>query len=298
MLRRSRVLAGGVLGLAGALTLSGGALSTFATRTLSAGSTKPTTDTDGDNLPDMLEYVAQSDPYRADSDNDGRRDFVEVAEFTSPLTRDTAKPDPDAFRLLMNTTEESNGQRIVWLHLLFRVRSGLLSDVRGFSLFLDHRGERVSLDWIVPIALSEIRVQADPMHGALLRLTLRIPLLPPLETMSPVTFGAYCDIRSTVHRSGSVLFSIYGDLFTLVPLGGLLFMHAANPVQATSPFWSSNKACTLSMQVQGAGKGWVLCEVDKASCEVSQTMQCVPDCAALKGHTIFVPDGLGLILGG
>lgn len=296
MLRRSRVLAG-VLGLAGVSTMSG-VLPTFASRTLSAGATRPTTDTDGDNLPDMLEYVAQSDPLRADTDNDGRRDFVEVAEFTSPLTRDAARPMPDAFRLLMNTTEESNGQRIVWLHVLVRIRSGLLSDFKGLSLFLDYRGQRVSLDPIVPFALADLGLQADPVHGALIRVSLRIPLLPPLETMSPVTFGGYCDIRNTIHRSGSVLFSIYGDLFTLVPLGETLFMHAANPVQSTSPFWANNKACTLTMQVQGVGKGWVLCEVEKANCDVSQTMQCVPDCAALKGHTIFVPDGLGLILGG
>jgi hypothetical protein len=296
MLRRSRVLAGSLLGLIGVLIMSG--VLPFASRTLSAGPAKPTTDTDGDNLPDMIEYVAQSDPYRADSDNDGRRDFVEVAEFTSPMTPDAARTTPDAFRLLMNTTEESNGQRLIWLHVLLRIRSGLLSDFKGLTLFLDHRGERISLDPIVAYTLSDVGLQADPVHGTLIRVSLRIPLLPPLETMSPVTFGGYCKIRNTVHASGSVLFSIYGDLFTLVPLGGTLFMHAANPVQSTSPFWGNNKACTLTMQVQGTGKGWVLCEVDKASCEVSQTMQCVPDCAALKGHTVFIPDGLGLILGG
>lgn len=270
---------------------------------LHASPLTPLHDTDGDLLPDMLEAVVQSVPDMADSDGDGRDDFVEQLEYSPPMIKDNGNLQNDGFRVLLHSTSLPNNGELLWIHLLFRMRSGLPTDLKMISLFLDAAGTRVSIDGLMTSGLVEIRDRMDPVQGLLVRVTMRIPTWAKTRSsieQNPLTFGAYALIHKKVFMGGSMLLHKNMEYLTLNPVQkNVLVAQSTNPVSATSPFWSTQKRCRITLQVQGAGRHGLWCEVKKAACEASHKVsRCTPSCAGLLGGTFVVPDGLPFIIGG
>ncbi|MAE75313.1 MAG: hypothetical protein CMJ85_00355 [Planctomycetes bacterium] len=259
----------------------------------------PLADTDGDNVPDNLEWVAHSDPLKADSDGDGRSDFVELIEHTDPTRKQQGKPGPDGMRLVINTTEHGpNGQHVLWVHILLRFTSGNVQDLKGLALFLDVGGKRFPLDTLLIYGIVEARESWDPVHGSLLRLSMQMPLFEFFKQATPITVGAYGLVNKKVHRSGALLFYRSSEYHTMTVLGPTLVLQATSTSNSNNPFWTVNKMCVYDLTVQGVGRNGIICEVTKANCTVSNTQRCTAACAGMKGLTFFVPDGLPLITGG
>ena len=261
----------------------------------------PLNDSDGDLLPDDLEAIIFSDPLRSDSDGDGRDDFVEAIEHTGPRTKDAANVT-NGLRVLVQTSGQQ-GKEVLWLHMLFRMRNGSLSSLKGLALFAsDAVGNRYPLTSLIGAVPTHFVSRFDAMQGLLVRVTLQIPLSHGFQTLTPLTFGGLALIGKQLQISGSVL--LYGGTFlTLVPVGkdasSVLMLQATNPAATSSPFWSSQKRCVLSLRVQGYGKTGKICEVKTSRCLPSQyNPRCSPSCASMKGQTFFVPDGMPMILGG
>ena len=99
---------------------------------LQAASDDPYLDSDGDLLPDQLEWVTLSSPSSADSDGDGRDDFLEVVQHTATYQGTSTQPVDNEMRVLLSTAT-SGRSRDIWMHCLFRFASG-----------------RLDLDWFAP----------------------------------------------------------------------------------------------------------------------------------------------------
>ena len=270
---------------------------------LEASPLTPLKDTDGDLLPDMLEEVVQSNALKSDSDGDGRNDFIEQLEYSPPMVADKGNGQNDGFRVLMHTTSLPANGELLWVHVMFRMRSGMMTDLKMMTLFLDAGGQRMSLDGLFPSGIIEMRQQLDPVEGLLIRATLRIPTRASLRTyvaQNSISFGAYALIHNKIFMGGSILLANMREYLTLLPVTkGVLTAQSTNPVSAASPFWSSQKRCRIQLSVQGAGRHGLWCEVKKASCEAShKTSRCSPSCVGLVGGTFVVPDGLPFIIGG
>lgn len=297
----SAVVVGTGLILAARATTTAGRslLPTSGASSLAAAPLQPLLDTDGDGLPDLIEFVGDSSSKLSDTDGDGRSDLVEFLDYTSPNIKDAPKkPQPDGFRVLLNTTEEgANNQHVLWMHLLFRFRSGTMTDLKGLGLFIDLGGNRYSLDPLLSIGVADFVEMRHHVQGLLVRVTLKIPMFQGFSQFTPVTFGGYALIGNVVLASGSMLFHQGGAYFTIVPAAGKVVFQATSAT-ARNPFWASHKRCVFQLEVQGVGRSGQILEVKKASCETSNARRCTASCPKMRGQTFFVPDGLPLILGG
>ncbi len=261
----------------------------------------PLLDSDGDLLPDKLEFVTHSDASLADSDGDGRSDFVELIDYSTPLYKDQPRVfGPNGFRVLVHTTEFGpKNQQVLWIHFLFRFQSGLLSDLRGLAVFLDIGGHRYALDDLLVTSFVEFVHKSDPVRGLLTRTTVAIPLPAGFQNLAPLTIGSYAMIHRRVYRAGSMLFYGDGAYHTLVPTSASSAVLQVTSPTPRNPFWASSRTCVLELEIQGAGRSGHICEVKKASCKPSQaSRRCMPGCSGMGGTTFIVPDGIGLILGG
>ncbi|MCA8970928.1 MAG: hypothetical protein KDC95_14125 [Planctomycetes bacterium] len=271
---------------------------------LEATKLTPLQDSDGDLLPDMLEHVVQSVGDSKDSDGDGRDDFIEQLEYSDPMLKDASNLQNDGFRILLHTTSLPNNEETLWIHLMFRMRSGLWQDLQALSLFLESGGDqRFPLDALLTSSVAEIRDRMDPVEGLLVRVSLKVPTPASLRgytAVTPITIGGFAKIYGKIFMAGSMLLHNNVEYLTLAPVGSkALVAQTTNSQSTASPFWSTQKRCKVSLAVIGAGRHGLWCEVSKADCEPShKAARCTPACPSLIGGTFIVPDGLPFVIGG
>lgn len=261
----------------------------------------PVKDSDGDLLPDALEWVLLTDSMSKDTDSDGTDDFVEVVEQRSPVTKDEDTPLPvDSFRTLFMTSFEGEDQhRVLWLHLLFRFPSGQLSDLTGLSLFFDYDGHKVDLTPLLYTCTQALETRFETRQGLLVRLTLKLPEPAGLSKLMPATFGSYARINNAFHTAGVPMFHLGGSYHTLAMVSATqMILQAASSGEVQSTFWNKGKACAMSLSLVGSSPGWRICEVEKADCEVVFQGACSDSCKKSVGQMVLVPDGTPLIEGG
>jgi Protein of unknown function (DUF3289)/Bacterial TSP3 repeat len=92
------------------------------------GGVLPTTDTDGDGLPDAIELRAKLDPKKKDTDHDGLSDFVEWGIHSNPLSRDS---DGDGIR---DDDEDPDGDTVPNKREVKLRTSPVLADTDGDGL--------------------------------------------------------------------------------------------------------------------------------------------------------------------
>lgn len=278
--------------------------SIMASTALEAAKLSPLQDSDGDLLPDLLEDVVQSSSDSKDADADGRDDFCEQLEYSDPMTKDDGNRENDGFRILLHSTSLPNGEELLWIHLLFRMRSGQMQDLELLSLFLETGGDqRIPIDGLLSSGAVEIRERMDPVEGRLVRATLKIVAPASLRAYAaktPLTFAGYAKIFGKLFMAGSMLTHSGTEYLTYAPVGSSALVAQATNSQATSsPFWSTQKRCKVSLAVIGAGRHGLWCEVSTATCVPShKAARCTPSCPSLVGGTFIVPDGLPFVIGG
>jgi hypothetical protein len=266
----------------------------------------PFQDTDGDLLPDSVEWVVLSDPSTADTDGDGRDDFIEAVQYTSMRSATPPQAVDQEMRVLLSSlVDRYSGERYVWLHCLFRFASGRV-DLDWFMPFLStgREGLAVPIGDIVGRTPMRLSVRGSPNEGAYAIVTLRLARERDFVHTLPCMVNARACISGRFLAASTYVFASYGTLSTLVPLGRdsaqgqLIAQSLAAHDGSSNTFFSGNRVCVQTLGITGQVPGGYLCEVESSTCEPANGLRCSSDCSRQVGETLIAPDGLGAITGG
>ena len=261
----------------------------------------PLTDTDGDLLPDTLEWLTLSNPLLKDTDGNGVDDFVEAVQHITPFTTGT-KPLEDEVRVLLSATPVQGGTGAeVYVHMLFRFVGNRIGNVQQMTPYiaLDSCGKIPAPDLITGGPVT-VRAATHPTAGTLVIASVRLCRQSELLYILPCTVGAQIVIDGKLHSSGTYVGVDHNTPVVLLPvIPGVFINQPLNPEDNQSnPFWNTNSVCAMKFGVVGSGMGGSICEVECADCEVANGLRCAPLCRQSVGKLIFVPDGLATITGG
>lgn len=265
----------------------------------------PFQDSDGDMLPDTLEWVTMSDPASNDTDHDGRDDFLEAVQSTSMNAATPALPIDQEMRVLLSCLPDKvTNENYVWMHCLFRFASGNL-DLDWFMPFLaTNTGVAVPISELFGRTPMRITVRQHPGEGAYAVATLRLARERDLMRTLPCTINARASISGRYITSSMYVFDSHGVLSGLVPLGkdaarGVLLVQSLVPHDGSgNTFFSGNRICAQTLVITGQVPGGYLCEIDSSSCQPANGLRCASDCPAMVGRVLLAPDGPGAITGG
>ncbi|MEZ5966492.1 MAG: hypothetical protein R3F56_21835 [Planctomycetota bacterium] len=265
----------------------------------------PFQDSDGDLLPDALEWVTLSSPTSADSDHDGRDDFLEAVQYTSMNAATPPLPIDQEMRVVLSSLPDpGTGERYIWLHCLFRFASGQM-DLQWFMPFLStNEGVQVPISSLFGSSPMNIRVRPHPTEGAYAIATLRLARARDFAPMLPCMVNARASMSGRFLSSSIYVFQSSGEISTLVPAGkdtarGVLLGQSLAPHDGTSnSFFAGNRVCAQTLIITGQVPGGYLCEVDTSQCQPANGLRCNTDCPTLVGRIMIAPDGPGAITGG
>jgi hypothetical protein len=260
-------------------------------------------DTDGDLLPDALEWVLLSDPTQMDSDGDGIDDFLEASQFAPLLQRGQQLPMDNELRAAVYGVTAPDGTPHVMLSLMVRVVQGGPMTIRPF---VDFQGQRFDISQLFWSQVADANLHSDPNEGTYAIASAWLGPAEQIRPLLPLAIGVEGSIGGRGFINGSVLMDASGSIATLVtPPGqsgqsGLVTAFALHPIDSQDPevasrgsFWQSSKTCLLSLVSAGGSAN----EVADASCTGSPTLLCAPNCTSMKGGVIVVPSGLPFLTG-
>lgn len=92
-----------------------------ATLCLQASETDPLLDTDGDFLPDCVEWAVLTSASSGDTDGDLTPDFVEVVQRGTPRQPGEPLPLDQEMRIVVTGPRPGSGSDTAWMHLLVRI---------------------------------------------------------------------------------------------------------------------------------------------------------------------------------
>jgi hypothetical protein len=267
-------------------------------RALEAATSAGERDSDGDLLPDRLEWVLLTDPLKRDSDGDGVDDFLAAVQ----SRRGIALGDPLRMDHEMRVVASGNGppgSRHVWLNLLFRFVGADLRAVTYFSPYVDSWGYRLPLSRILGHGYMTMATFQHPHEGLFVRISCALVSEGTLRSFLPCTIGAVAVVGGKLITTGSYLEDCGGRITSLVPVArdSAVFQTLFQD-DADNPFWSSNRVCLLKLAVVASSPQGSLCRVTEASCVSSGRLVCPPTCVESVGRAMFFPDGLGTVTGG
>jgi hypothetical protein len=254
-------------------------------------------DSDGDFLPDALEWVLLFDAQDADSDDDGVGDFLEAAQRTLPGDREPAPIDHEA-RVVVTVAREG-GCDTVWVHFLFRFVGTDMTPLRSLEPFADWWSYRLPLNNLLGNGRIDVATRPAGADGLFVRASVEIATATELRTLLPCTIGAVADLDGRSISTGAYLTEADGHLATLVG-----FDHNALVAQTLcqgdqgSPFWTGNRVCLMRLAVVGLAPGGAVAEVTSATCVADGRLSCPPTCVQATGQMMFFPDGLSTVTGG
>lgn len=275
-------------------------------RVLQASTAGSFPDTDGDLLPDSLEWVLCTDPLAADSDGDGSFDFVEAVHYSFALDNRDAPALDHGMRPVVTTERGSNGGSRVWIHLLFQF-VGVPSPVgvvQQFSPWVDLGAGRLPFD-LLGSGIPLLRLQPLPDGSTLVMLSTDVgPLGNFTAARFPVTVGADALLGTKAVSSGVHLNVAQGELISMTP--NLFYTKpdlfavrsTQSPRNKPNPFQNANKVCVMDIQAIGSGPAGVIYEVSDARCQTAQGLNCGPECSQMMGWTFTLPSGAPAITGG
>jgi hypothetical protein len=263
----------------------------------------PFLDSDGDLVPDSLEWVVFSDPTRVDTDLDTQDDFLEVLQHTAPFARTAPRPFDNEMRVLLSSVQGlADGDGDIWLHCLFRFATGV-PVVEWFVPYIHTNSAAVPIGQIFGRTPFRLTTRSAAGGGSYAILTMLLARESEFRHLLPCTVSARASIGGRVFSTGTYVLSVGGGTTALMPAGfdtgGQTFMLQTLSAETSSnSFFTRNKICEMDLTVIGSTQGGHICEVSRAACEPANGLRCNVSCDQAAGAMVFVPDGLTTITGG
>jgi hypothetical protein len=286
--------------LATALAAVGLVFSSSEPQRLRADVTSIDLDTDGDFLPDCVEWVCLTSASSANTDLDGAGDFVEVVQKGRPRQANAALPADHEMRIVVTSNPTANGNEVI-LHLLFRFMGGpeLLNQFDCYAELGAVPGLRIPLS---TLSLQPVSVQQRvvPGEGLWVRYSVSLVSEQVLRSVLPCSIGSSAVIGSRSVETTIPLFEQGGSTCSVVPFAPGLFaiQSVSAPVAGAVGAVPNNRVCVLQLQPIGGGSGGSAFLVSGAECQDCNDLVCGVECAASVGTVVVLPGGPGSITGG
>jgi hypothetical protein len=267
---------------------------------LQAGEPTAFVDSDGDLLPDRLEWVLMLDRLRADSDGDGVDDFLHAVQGRRSLVEPRLSFGyDDEARVVVTTEPNPNGTASVWVNLLFRFAGANIHDLRALVPYLDLWGQRIPIDQLIGAGRTHLSLRTHPTEGLYVLCAFEFGSTDMFGALLPCTIGATVVMGAQTIRSGAFMIEAAGTTAALMPVApdsGVI--RTLSPVYDEDPFWVASRVCLLRLAVVTSMQSGMLCEVSQADCVSSGELSCPPTCSSSRGQMLFIPDGLSTVTGG
>lgn len=256
-------------------------------------------DTDGDFLPDSVEWIALTSAANGDTDDDGVGDFLEFVQRGLPRQASEPMPLDHEMRIVVTGAQPGAASDAAWLHIFIR-RAEAAAPLTSFTAWLELPllpGVQLPFD---PFALpgADCAMRDAGNDGQWLRFSAPLLGAPLLQAILPCSFHAVAAIGGRTVQSGFKAFDAQGAVATLSRFraDGYAVQSIAPPANPAGG--SSNRVCVLELQEIGAGPGGTLFSVVDADCEDCNELECVlTNCAQSIGWVISVPGGSGTLGG-
>jgi len=265
-------------------------------------------DTDGDFLPDSLEYGTYSNPIVADSDGDGVGDFLATVRHLRSDPRAAARPEDHEMRVLLSSETRGDGSRALWMHLLFRFVGDSIPPIEQLDPYIYWRTWRLPLSQLVGYGQAEIKLRQSPEHGLFALVSLELGDEEDIRFIRPYSYTIGVDASLDGRQTSSGIFiqaiddpSTGGDVFaSLVPMNsGQVSYQFLNQHDSENPFWSTDRICLMTLELFSRGTEGHICEIIGANCEpLEGDFRCPPTCPDSVGSLMFFPNGMTTIFGG
>jgi len=271
-------------------------------------------DSDGDFLPDCVEWTVLTNANSADTDGDETPDFVEVVEGGLPRQENPAQPIDQQMRVII--TGPTVNEPLAWMHVFLRVVSienaalGVATGIESFQTWLElpvFPGVRFPLD-VFSSSGTVLQMRATAEHGVWIQFS--VPLASPqvLTPFMPCTLYAESTIAGHNLCSGMKLLQTGSEISTLVPWSpGRFVLQSISSYSAMTTGTvmgdgeeetiETNQVCVLDLEKVGQGPGGITYEVRAANCEDANDLECSSTCSDSVGWVMTIPGGVSLIGG-
>lgn len=258
-------------------------------------------DSDGDFLPDLLEWPVLGNSTRVDTDGDGSEDFVEAVQSGLPWKADPPAPADHEMRIVITSHVDAAGVSQIWMHTLLRLmgRESVVQTYRPWVQFEMVPGLRLPLD-LSGWGEMQIDKRDAGAQGLWYRISFHLASAEAIRPFLPLTIAANATLDGREVHSGAHLFPSMSGIGTLVPAdGGFVSQVLDSPPEGMGGSSGiSNKYCLMELTDMGGGAGGRVYEVDSAECEVANDLECSLECPDRAGTVFIIPDGVGIITGG
>jgi hypothetical protein len=265
---------------------------------LRADVTDPTEDTDGDFLPDVVEWACMTNAQNPDTDFDGIPDFVEVVQRGNPRKASAPLPADQEMRVVVTSNLQPDGTHVVCLHLLFRFMgdASLLSSLQTWIQLGTAPGIQFSLDMLSSNITVAQRMTEE--QGLWVRVTAPLASEDVLRCLLPCTIGADATIGSRAIHTAMPLFNVSGSTASLVPYDQDSYAIQSIGMSGAFVGGGSNRVCVLRLREMQAVPGGTAYMVTNAYCDDCNDLECSAACPLTEGWIFVLPGGLGAISGG
>jgi hypothetical protein len=256
-------------------------------------------DTDGDLVPDSVEWLMQTDDTTTDTHQDGVDDFLAILTHRNLLGKTSEPPVEHGMRVLVTSTTEG-GDTNVWLHLMVRFIDTKNSGEIYIAPYIDVRGQKASL--VPAIGYGNVSVASKRNANSMyFFISCKLVNEASLTWLLPCTLGAEGLFDRTYVNTGTYVVNSGDSPHAMLPSGKNTFVlqpiNANVRFQDPNPFWKGGKVCVMKLSIVSASPNGHLCEVTSAKCEPAAGLRCASSCSSNVGQPVFVPGGLGTITG-